>query len=282
MDLTSVKTIKELLLKYNARPSKKMGQSFLINKSALKKIVETAQLTPQDIILEIGPGIGTLTKELAEKAKKVIAIEKDGKMVEILKKTLENCRNVKIIHNDILKISNFKCSLRDALRVKQISNYKVVANIPYYLTSPLIRKCLESEKKPDEMILMVQKEVAQRICSKPPDMSLLSVSVQFYAQAKIFAYISKECFWPRPKVESAIIKISNIKNQKSKIFIEKFFKVVRAGFSHPRKQLANNLSKSLEKDKNEINLWLLKNNIDPKRRAETLGIEDWINLTKNS
>lgn len=284
MDLTSLKTIKELLLKYDARPLKLMGQNFLIDEITLKKIIETAKITQQDIILEVGPGIGTLSKELAKKAKRVILVEKDRKMVEILKETLKDYNNIEIIHNDILKISNFKFSRLNrgfSTESGQISNYKVVANIPYYLTSPLIRIFLENQNKPSEIILMVQKEVAQRICSSPPEMSLLAVAVQFYAKTEIMSYISKKCFWPAPKVDSAIIKISNIKNKKSKIFVKNFFKIVRAGFSQPRKQLANNLSKSLGKDKNQINLWLLKNNIKPEQRAETLSVQDWTNLTNN-
>jgi len=247
-----------------------MGQSFLIDDMTLKTIINTAQLTQKDIILEIGPGIGTLTRELAKKAKRVIAIEKDGKMVEILKEILRDYDNIEIIKGNALKITNLPTT-----------HYKLVSNIPYYLTSPIIRKFLEEKNKPGTIVLMVQKEVAQRICSKPPRMSLLAVATQFYAKPEIVSCVSKKCFWPIPKVDSAIIRISNIKNQKSKIFIERFFKIVRAGFLQPRKQLANNLSKALKKDKNKINLWLLKNNIDPKQRAETLSIENWINLTKN-
>ena len=283
MNLTSVKTIKELLLKYKARPSKIMGQNFLIDKFALSKIIKSADLTPKDIVLEIGPGIGTLTKELAKKAKRVIAIEKDNTMVEILKETLKDFKNVNIIGSDILKI-NFQFSIfnfQSNHNFQLPKKYKVAANLPYYITSPVIRKFLEMENKPNVIVLMVQKEVAQRICSNPPDMSLLAVSVQFYTKPEIISYVSKKCFWPSPKVDSAIIKISNIKNQKSKINVEKFFRIVRAGFSQPRKQLANNLSKSLGKDKNQINLWLQKNKINPEQRAETLSVSDWKKLTNS-
>ncbi len=287
MDLTSVETIKNLLSKYNTHPNKIMGQNFLVDKTAFDKIMETAQLNSTDTVLEIGPGIGNLTIELAKKVKRVIAIEKDRIMVEILKETLKEYLNVEIIKEDILKfpISNI-----------QFPKYKVVANIPYYLTSPVIRKFLESENGPDEMILMVQKEVAQRICSTVPNMSLLAVSVQFYAKVEIISYISKECFWPSPKVDSAIILLtpSKIADQRGidadlrghkklhkNIDIELFFKLVKAGFSQPRKQLANNLSKSLGKDKNQTNLWLLKNKINPEQRAGTLSILDWKNLSNS-
>jgi len=291
MYLYSIKTIKDLLLKYNTHPSKIMGQNFLIDKPTLDKIIKTADMSRKDTILEIGPGIGTLTQELSKNAGKVIAIEKDKVMVEILKETLHDFNNIEIVQGNILKFSIFNF---------QFSNYKVVANIPYYLTSPIIRKFLEAENphdqkigaganKPDEIILMVQKEVAQRICAKPPRMSILAVSVQFYAEAKIISYVSKECFWPAPKVDSAIIKItphsfSSLRatakqSNNSTVSAETFFKIVKAGFLHPRKQLANNLSKTLKKGREEINTWLLKNNIKPTQRAETLNIQDWINLT---
>src|SRR3989344_566384 len=176
MDLTSIKIIKELLLKHSTKPSKIMGQNFLVDKLILDKIIKSADLSISDTVLEIGPGIGTLTYALAKKSKKVIAIEKDRFMVDILKETLQDVENVEVIQGDILKILNLK---------SKILNYKVVANIPYYLTSPLIRKLLESDNPPTEIILMVQKEVAQRICANPPNMSLLAVSVQFYAKAEI-------------------------------------------------------------------------------------------------
>ncbi|MCX6718280.1 MAG: 16S rRNA (adenine(1518)-N(6)/adenine(1519)-N(6))-dimethyltransferase RsmA [Candidatus Staskawiczbacteria bacterium] len=280
MDLTSPKIIKELLSKYNARPSKGLGQNFLIDKNVLNKIIEASDIKPSDVILEVGPGIGTLTQELAKKAKKVIAIEKDKVMIEILKETLKDSKNIEIIQGDILKN---KLSLP--------KKYKIVANIPYYLTSPLIRKFLESENQPEEMVLMLQKEVAQRICSKPPRMSLLAVSVQFYADAKIVSYVSKNCFWPAPKIDSAIIKIHPVKSPEGRILAKPklfngvnsqlFFKVVKAGFSQPRKQLAGNLSKMLKLSREKTNSWLLKNNIAPTQRAETLSVEDWKNLANS-
>lgn len=241
-----------------------MGQNFLINPRILQKIIETADLQ-NDIVLEVGPGLGTLTQELSKKAKKVIAIEKDKQMVEALKETLKDFKNVEIIQGDILKQNlNFK-------------NYKVVANIPYYLTSPLIRVLLESANPPEEIVLMIQKEVAQRITAQPPKMNLLAVSIQFYAKIKIVSYISKESFWPEPKVDSAIIKIDNIKKIK-KTDQKRFFKIVKAGFSSPRKQLANNLSKKLKINKREIKSALTECGFNPQARAESLRIEDWRNL----
>ncbi len=280
------------LKKYGLRPSKRLGQHFLINQGVLKRILQAAELKKTDTVLEIGPGTGILTIELAKTAKKVIAIEKDQKICQILKESLKcwNVKNVEVVNKDILKTDNLQLTTH---------NYKVVANIPYYITSPLIRKFLEEKNQPKLMVLMVQKEVAQRICSKPPDMNLLAVSVQFYAEPKIIGYVSKKSFWPKPKVDSAIIKISNIyhspsqpptlkeeilsgKNQKSKIRIknQKFFKVVKAGFSHPRKQLLNNLSTGLKIEKEKIKECLKKIGVNPEQRAESLSLDDWLKLTE--
>jgi len=257
---------------YRIYPIKRLGQNFLIDKNVLRKIIEAAELSKRDVVLEVGPGIGNLTIELAKKVKKVIAVEKDKRMVEILKENLKEFRNVEIVEGDIREII---CEVVE----KMDKNYKVVANIPYYLTSYLIRKLLGLEKKPKLIVLMVQKEVAQRICAKPPKMNLLAVSVQFYSKPEIISFVSKNCFWPRPKVDSAIIKISNIKKQKATKDEKLFFKIVKAGFSHPRKQLINNLFKGLKKNKKIIEEWLLNCGISPDKRAENLSIEEWKRLT---
>lgn len=285
MDLSSKKAIENLLKKHKVYPSKKLGQNFLINKLVLEKIIKAGDLTPKDTVLEIGSGIGNLTLELAKKAKKVIAIEKDKKMIEILREVLKDFKNAEIIHADILKF-NPKIS----------KTYKLVANLPYYLASSVIRKFLEpaeadplqTKNRPRQMVLMVQKEVAQRICALPPKMNILAISVQFYAKPEIISYVSKKSFWPRPKVDSAIIKI-NPRNRTplSNLLRKRFFKIVKAGFSHPRKQLVNNLLalNSLYKynklTKEDIKNWLLKNKINPSQRAETLTLQDWLRLTKN-
>ena len=294
MDLTSKDNIKKLFGKHETRSRKRLGQNFLVDKRVLGKIIEAANLGKENTVLEIGAGIGTLTLELAKKAKKVIAVEKDPKMVEILKETMKGYENVEIIQGDILKLEifNFQFSIfkqkpnakNQMPKTKckiQNTRYKVVANLPYYITSPVIKKFLEAENPPSEMILMVQKEVAQRICARPPRMNLLAVSVQFYAEPKIVSYVSKNSFWPSPKVDSAIIQITPLINaDRKQINADLFFKVVKAGFSQPRKQILNNLSKILELEKEAVQGWLLKNNIQPTQRAETLSIRDWINLTK--
>jgi len=267
--------------KYGLLPSKKLGQNFLIDQIALKKIINTAQLNKNDVVVEIGPGIGNLTKELAKRAKKVIGIEKDPFMIKILEESLKEVSNVEIIQGDILKIwiPNSKEFLNH--RFQLLNNYKVVANLPYYITSPTIRNFLESKNKPRLMVLTLQKEVAQRICAKPPHMNLLSITVQFYAKTEIVSYLSKKSFWPQPKVDSAIIKITPSKNNFSftPLFSEYFFKIVKAGFSNPRKKLVNNLSNMLKWKKALIENWLLKINVHPHQRAETLSVEQWIFLT---
>jgi len=273
MDLTSRKVIKSTLKKYRIRPSKKLGQNFLIGKRAIKKIITAANLQSNDLVLEIGPGLGTLTQELTKRVKRVIAIEKDPRMVEILRETMSNFKNIKIIQDDILKVEI--CKLFK-------NSYKVVASLPFYLTAPVIRKFLEKEKiKPLQMVLVIQKEVAQRICAKPPEMNLLAVSVQFYAQPEIISFISKKSFWPPPKVEGAIIKISPKKILWDPDFNNLFFQIIKAGFSQPRKIIVSNLSKQLRIDRDEVKTWLLKTKIQPTQRAENLKIEDWLNLAKS-
>lgn len=276
MDLTSLKIIKKLIRKYQIFPSKRWGQHFLIDRSVLRKILEASDLQSRDIVLEIGPGIGNLTQELAKRVKKVIAIEKDPKMVEILREVLKEFKNVKIIKEDILKIN-----LQS--KILNLKSYKVVANLPYYITSPVIRKFLEEPvRRPQVIILMVQKEVAQRICSTKK-MSLLALSIQFYAKVKIVSYVSKKSFWPKPKVDSAIIKIAPRVNKyiADELFKKRFFRIVKAGFSQPRKQLLNTLSKGLKLEKEKIKTWLLKNKIKPRERAETLNLKNWLLLTKS-
>ena len=306
MDLISPKKVKQILESHGVKPNKVLGQNFLIDKNILNKIVATANLKSSDIVLEVGPGVGTLTQELAKTAKKVIAVEKDKKMCEILKETLADFNNVEIIQADALSVipgltrnlehvgkpldSRFRGNDK-----KKGGNdkrgYKLVANIPYYLTSPLIRKFLEEKNQPQEIVLLVQKEVAQRICAKPlrrrqgyggqARMSLLAVSVQFYAEPKIISYVSKNCFLPAPKVDSAIIKLTPHSKGRPTSH-QLFFKIVKAGFSHPRKQLLGNLTKGLKLNKKTAQEWLTSCGIKPTQRAETLNVEDWKNLTKKA
>lgn len=263
------------LLYPDFKPKKPLGQYFLWQKNALKKIIEAASLCPEDTVLEIGPGTGILTQELAKRAKKVIAVEKDKELIPLLKDNLKSFTNIEIVQGDILKIWDLSADWR--------IDWKLIANLPYYIATAIIRKALEFQKPPKLMVLMVQKEVGQRICAKPPKMSLLAVSVQFYAKAQIIGYVKKTAFWPKPKVDSAILKIAPlIDADKKRIYAHTFFKIVKAGFSQPRKTLLNNLSSKLglPLPKEKVKIWLLNNKINPISRAESLRLEDWLNLAK--
>jgi 16S rRNA (adenine1518-N6/adenine1519-N6)-dimethyltransferase len=266
------KELKKQLEAQSTNPQKRLGQNFLIDKGVISEILEAADIKNSDTVLEVGPGTGNLTRGLAKMAKKVIAVEKDEEMHEILSKLKESekIENVEIVRKDIRNIGNW---------LSKIGDYKVVANIPFYLTAYLIRSFLEAKNQPKEMLLVIQKEVAQRICVNPPDMNLLSVSVQFYAKPKIINYIPKESFWPTPKVDGAIIKISDIK--KPKAGAELFFRIAKAGFCQPRKQILNNLANGLRTDRDPVKQWLAENGIKPEQRAETLSVEQWINLSKS-
>jgi 16S rRNA (adenine1518-N6/adenine1519-N6)-dimethyltransferase len=286
MYLNEVKSIKELFDENNIKPNKKLGQNFLINDVFVQKIISYVKENKN--IVEIGPGTGILTKELCKISPKIIAIEKDYNLINILKKTFKNDKNLEIVHGDAL------IEIEKTLTNKS-KDYIVVSNLPYSVATAVIRKFLELEKKPDEMILMIQKEVAERILAKPPllknnkfhqrkksiNMNVLAVSVQFYATAEKLFNIPKNAFWPQPKVDSSLIKITPHKDFCfEKNFSIKFFKILKAGFSSPRAQLLNNLSKKLKLEKEFIQKKLFLCNINPERRAETLSIEDWINLTK--
>ena len=253
------------------KPKKRLGQNFLTEATVISKLVAAAEIGPGQTILEIGPGTGNLTEKLIETGNKVLAIEKDPEMIPALEKRFAGKANFELRRGDILEFDETKIE----------SSYKIVANLPFYLTGALIRKFLESKNFPATIAVIVQKEVAQRVCANPPDMNLLAVSTQFYAKPEIISYISKGCFWPAPKVDCAILKLTPYpktgKRAETK-FVARFFKVMKAGFAQPRKQLAGNLAKGLKKSRAEIEEALKKNGIDPKRRAETLTLENWTRL----
>jgi len=270
--MSLIQEVKSLCQKYNFKPLRRRGQNFLINKKIIFDVIKSADLLKNDIVLEIGAGIGTITKEIAKKVEKVIAVEIDKKLVEILKKQLENFKNVKIIQENILEMS---------ISQLEIKNYKIVTNLPYNITGAVLKKFLSAKQKPKLMVLILQKEVAQRICAQPPKMNLLAVSVQFYSQPKIIRYVLRSNFWPRPKVDSAILKITPITTNKKNIDEYKFFKVVRAGFSSPRKYLLNNLIKGGIINNKESGQKIFKKlKLNSKIRAENLKIEDWQKLVK--
>ncbi|MEK7122073.1 MAG: 16S rRNA (adenine(1518)-N(6)/adenine(1519)-N(6))-dimethyltransferase RsmA, partial [Patescibacteria group bacterium] len=253
----------------------KSGQHFLKSESIARKIVETAALAPNDVVLEIGPGKGILTVELLKRAKKVIAVEKDAKLAIFLKNKFgSSTSKLEIIQGDILKIDPKTYNLKD-------KTYKIVANLPYYITSRFLRRFLESDCQPAAMTLMIQKEVAQRITlnvgARPPKTNLLAISVQVFGQPKIAFKVSKNYFSPAPKVDSAVIAITNISRDfftKNNIEEKKFFALVKAGFTHKRKLLINNLeTQSPSKEKWQETF--KKCGIPEKSRAENLSLQDW-------
>ncbi len=247
-----------------AKPLKSLGQNFIIQEGLVDKIIDSANISRTDNIIEIGPGLGVLTYKLKEKTNHLIAIEKDKKYAKYLK---EEFPDITILHEDILKLEK-----QDFPK-----EYKIVANIPFNITGAIIKKFLEIENAP-KMYLLMQKEVAQRIITKEPRMTILSASVLLFAEAKILFHISKDNFWPQPKVDTCVLEIIPKKNY-TKDFLKTFFTILRTGFSKPRKQLQNNLS--VLKSKEDVYKWLEKNNIDPKRRPQTLSINEWISLTNS-
>lgn len=278
MELSSLTTIKSLCKKYDVRPSKEFGQNFLIDGEVLETMVQAADLKKDDVVLEIGPGFGVLTTELAERVGRVVAVEADRRLVGILREVVADFKNVEIIESDILK---FQIS---DLRFPNYG-YKVVANLPYQITSAALRKFLENESRPSEIIVMVQKEVAERICAPAGEMSLLSLSVQFYGQPEIVATVPRRAFWPEPEVDSAILKIFNIQEvsekNKKEISPENFFRLAKIGFSARRKQLQNNLAGGLRLSNKTVQDILVKLGFDQRIRAQDLSIEDWIRLINN-
>ncbi len=274
MNLSDKETVKEILKEKSFRPSKKFGQNFLIDEKTTDKIIEFSQITKEDIVIEIGPGLGVLTSKLAQFSKKLIAVEKDKKLVKILKSRFANNSKVKFLEKDILKLSIN--SLLDGLTIKR---YKVVANLPYNIALPVIRKFIEAEQPPEEMVLMLQKEVGQKICSKKS--SLPKIAIEFYSQATLLFNVPKELFWPQPKVDGAVIKISHIQKNIPDVNKELFFKILKAGFSSPRKTILNNLSRQLDIEKEKLRKILLNCNIPPKKRGHELDFDSWVRLSNS-
>ena len=265
------------------KPKKSLGQNFLINEGVYRKIVTALDIKTGDKILEVGPGLGTLTQYLADTGAEIVAVEKDDVLAGYLLQKFNTKKNVKIVGDDILKFNPETCSLKPV-------TYKVVGNIPYYLTSHLLRTVFEKWPRPELIVLMIQKEVAQRIVAKPPHMSLLAVSIQYYAQPKIISYVSHGNFYPPPEVDSALIRLmprlqvtgyrlrgegGNKKPETWTLKPDAFFRVVRTGFAGKRKQLGNNLARGLKLEKNFVEEKLQSIGIDSKRRAETITLGEW-------
>jgi 16S rRNA (adenine1518-N6/adenine1519-N6)-dimethyltransferase len=250
-------------------PKKSLGQHWLHDEASLDAMLRAGEVTSQDIVVEVGPGLGTLTKKLVETAGRVIAVELDDKLAGDLR--AKQIKNLEIVPGDILKF-DFSTLPKD---------YKVIANIPYYLTSKLLRTLLESDNPPSLIALLIQKEVAERIVARQGDMSILAISVQFYADAILKEEVPAKLFTPPPKVDSQIIQI---KRRDTPLFPdidkETFFKIVRAGYSEKRKKLRSSLSGGMRLDKQAVDEWLKRANINENARAQELNLKDWHDLAK--
>ena len=271
IDLTNIRELRNFLYTHHIRPNKAFGQNFLVDHDVLLHIVEAAEIHAGDQVLELGAGTGVLTRELAKRARRVVAVELEREMLSLLTKTTRNYTNVEIMERNLLYV--------DPREIFGSDSYKLVANLPYYIASPTFRHFLESANTPRLFVVMVQYEVAQRIVAAPGDLSLLGVSIQFYGEPKIVAHVPARAFYPAPKVDSAILRI----DLKDEVPLtpgqrDSFFRLVQVGCSERRKQLHNSLAHGLHRKNADVQPWLLAANIDPSRRAETLSIEDWLQL----
>ncbi|GAA0749766.1 16S rRNA (adenine(1518)-N(6)/adenine(1519)-N(6))-dimethyltransferase RsmA [Clostridium sartagoforme] len=273
MEIQDIKTA-ELVKKYNFKFSKSLGQNFLIDDSVPKDIVAGAEVNEDDLVIEIGPGVGTLTAQLLNKAKKVVAIELDSDLIPILNKEIGDNPKFTLIHNDALKV-NFNEIIGDEESVK------LVANLPYYVTTPIILKLLKEDYKFKSLTIMIQKEVAERMNAEPgnKDYGSLSLLVQYYCDTKIVRKVAPQCFIPRPKVDSIVIRLDKLTEPKVSVKSEKlFFDIIRSSFNMRRKTLWNGV-KNIGLSKEKLELAFNEADIDPKRRGETLSIQEFAVLS---
>jgi 16S rRNA (adenine1518-N6/adenine1519-N6)-dimethyltransferase len=263
----------DLLSYLGIRPSKGMGQNFLFDRGIVRRVVDTAGVDQDSIVIEIGPGLGVMTEELLANAEHVTAVELDRRLASHLRHLFGDRSNFTLVEANALDID-----LADAIR--STSDYQVVANLPYSVASAITRHALEANKPPSKLTLMVQREVAERMTAVPPDMSILGVATQFYAEAEIAFVVPPDVFVPRPKVDSAVVQIATRDALPlPRDGIDSFFRVVNAGFRQKRKQVANSLSAELEMPKATVQQVLTRAGIDPTRRAETISVDEWARLT---
>ena len=267
---------RQVLDQLGIEPKKSLGQNFMVELAALNRLADAADLKPGDAVLEIGAGLGALTAVLAGRVRRVVALEIEGRLVSYLRQRFAEQPSVEIVPGDVLETDPAALMGRDA------GGYKVVANVPYYITSAILRHLLESAAPPRLLVVTVQKEVAERITAGPGAMSLLAVSVQFYGQPRIVARLKRGHFYPPPDVDSAIVRIDPHPGGPLLPPEEtaRFFEVARAGFSQPRKQVRNSLAAGLGVDAGTAVRWLERAGIDPRRRAETLSVAEWVGLVK--
>jgi 16S rRNA (adenine1518-N6/adenine1519-N6)-dimethyltransferase len=275
MTINSETGAASVLRKHGLRPRHSLGQNFLDDPEALQQVAEAAALSPDDVVLEIGTGIGSLTRRLALNAKGVVGVEVDAALAAICRDELQSLRNVVIVQGDVLNLTPRELGL--------LPGYVVAANIPYNITSPILRHLLESEPRPRRLVLTVQEEVADRVCARPPHMSVLAVSVQVHGVARKVGKIRAGAFHPKPKVDSAILRIDCYEQCRvPPTHAVAFFRTVRAGFIQPRKMLRNSMSAGMKMPVSEIEALLQRASIDVHRRAETLTIEEWMRLAEEA
>ncbi len=261
-----------LLRSHGLRPKKGLGQNFLVDPTALQRIIEAAQIPPEAAVLEIGPGLGSLTRYLARASRRVVAVELDAALLPVLQEVLAPFANVEMVQGDILAL--------DPARLMGEPGYLVVANIPYYITSAVIRHLLEAPVKPGRIVLTVQKEVAERITAAPGKLSLLALSVQVYGHPEVAARIPAGAFYPPPSIDSAVVRVDLYPQPLiPAVQMNTFFRLAKAGFSQKRKTLRNSLSGGLSWKPQRTEAMLAAAGIDPMRRAETLSLEEWRVLT---
>lgn len=276
--LSSHRATKEVVNKHNFKFSKSLGQNFLIDDNVIDRILEGARLSETDRIIEVGPGIGTLTREMGKVAENVVAIEIDKTLIPILKETLADLDNVEVVNEDILKV-DVQGLINEKLNGGPV---KLVANLPYYITTPIVMKFLEEDIPVTDIVVMVQKEVADRMNAKPStkDYGALSVAVQYYCDTEIVAKAPRHMFVPQPNVDSIVIGL-HVRDEKKYVVDNEdiFFKTVKASFGQRRKTLLNSLGGLRFLSKDEIREALQAANIDEKRRGETLSIDEFANLS---
>lgn len=268
--------LRGLCEKYGLSPSKKYGQNYLISDRPIREIIEAGELSPNDTVVEIGPGFGVLTLAMAPLVKKIFTFEIERTLEPYWNDEQKEFPNIEVVWGNVLnQVPHYETEIFDKLK-----NYKVLANIPYQITSKILRLLLEEvQNKPERIVLMIQKEVGERIIAKPKDMSMLAVSVQYYGEPKIISKVSKGCFWPNPKVDSALLMIKPYRDQKNNFTDKEFFELVRAGFSHPRKQLWHNLAQHYPNHDFKSILYEITGN--ERIRAEELSVEDWKKIVQS-
>ncbi len=260
---------------HGLHPQKKWGQNFLTDTRILESIADAAQVGREDTVLEIGPGLGHLTRVLARRAARVVAVEVDRHLAAQLSANLADTPGVEIVCGDILHFDPGKL----IAAAEGPAAFKVVANLPYYITSAILRHILEASHKPSVVVVMVQREVALRMAAQPPEMSLLAVSVQFFASVRIVRTLSAGAFYPRPKVDSAVVRLEVFNPPRDIEDTKRFFEIARAGFGERRKQLRNSLARGLMLDSDTVVAALSRAHIEPTRRAETLTLDEWSTLS---